>query len=71
MRFLDKHYGIRRDGNTLMIGRNPITAHEKGTRFKGTMGLWEILTRQNVNSDVITKRDLNVYKSILVLTNTR
>ena len=30
VRFLDKQYGIRRAGNTLMIGGVPITAHEKG-----------------------------------------
>ena len=75
MRFLDKQYGIRRDGNTLMIGSAAVTADEKGditigvTRFKGTRGISEILTRKNVNSDVIKKSDLNAYKRILVLTN--
>ena len=73
--FLDEQYGIRRVGNTLMIGGTPITAHEKGnlsvggTRFKGTRFLWELLTRKNFNSDVITKSDLNAYIRILVLTN--
>ena len=73
--FLDEQYGIRGDGNTLMIGSVPVTTHPKGdisirgTRFKGTRGLCEFLTRKNVNSDVITKSDLNVYKCILVLTN--
>ena len=38
-------------------------------RFKGTTGLWELLTRKNVNSNVITKSDLNAYKRILVRTN--
>ena len=38
-------------------------------RFKGTRGLWELLTRKNVNSDVITKSDLNAYKRIVVWTN--
>ena len=33
------------------------------------MGLWELLTRKNVNSDVITKSDLKEYKCILELTN--
>ena len=75
MRFLDELYGIRRDGNTLMIRSAAVTADEKGdiftggTRFKGRRGLLELLTRKNVNSDMITKSDLNAYKRILVLTN--
>ena len=75
VRFLDEQYGIRRVGSTLMIGDAPITVHAKGdltiggTRYKGTRGLWELLTRKNVNNDVITKSDLNTYKRILVRTN--
>ena len=41
----------------------------RGARFKGTRGLFELLIRKNVNSDVITKSNLNAYKSILVWTN--
>ena len=41
----------------------------RGTRFKGTRGLWELLTRKNVNIDVITKSDLKAFKRILELTN--
>ena len=65
VRFLDEQYGIRRVGSTLMIGATPITVHAEGdltiggTRYKGTRGLWELLTRKNVNNDVITKSDLN------------
>ena len=75
MCFIDKQYGIRRVDDTLMIGDVPITVHAKGDlsiggkRFKGTRGLWELLTRKNVNSEVITKSDLTAYKRILVLTN--
>ena len=53
MRFLDEQCGIRRDGNTLMIGNSDITADEKGDitiggkRFRGTRGLWELLSRRN------------------------
>ena len=52
MRFLDERYGIRRDGNTLMIGSSEVVADEKGDstigekRFRGTKGLWELLTRK-------------------------
>ena len=73
--FLDEQYGNRQDGNTLIIGSAAVTADEKGditiwgTRFKGTRGLWELLARRDVNSDVITKSDLFAYKRVLVLTN--
>ena len=76
MRFLDEQYGIRRDGNTLMIGSAAVIAGEKvditigGTRLGGTRGLWELLTRKNVNSDVITNSDLkhiNAFRSTLTL----
>ncbi len=75
MRFLDEQYGIRRDGNNLMIGNSDVIADEKGDitiaekRFRGTKGLWELLTRKNVNSDVITNSDSKAYKRILELTN--
>ena len=58
-----------------MTGSAAVPADEKGdisiggTHFKGTRGLWELLTRKKVNSDVIKKGDLNAYKRILVLTN--
>ena len=75
VRFLDEHYGIRRVGDILMIGDAPFTVHGKGglsigvTRFKGTRGLWELLTCKIVNSNVIMKSDPNAYKRILVRTN--
>ena len=75
VRFLDEQYGIRPGGNTLMIGSSPVTTHPNGhisiwvTLFKGTSRLWELVTRKNVNSDLITNSDLNAYKRILVLTN--
>ena len=75
VRFLDEQYGIRRDCNTLMVGNVPVTTNPKGdisivwSRFKGTRGLGELFKRKNVNSNVITKSDLNACKHILVLTN--
>ena len=53
LRFLDEQYGIRRDGNSLKIGSAAVTADGncyisiEGTRFKGTSGLWELLTLKN------------------------
>ena len=58
-----------------MFGTAAVSADEKGdisiggTRFKGTSGLWDLFTRKNVNSDVITKSDLNSSKRIPLLTN--
>jgi len=41
----------------------------KGTVFRGTDGLWEILKRKNVNKHLTVKEDLNSYKQILIMTN--
>ena len=52
MRFLDEQYGIKREGNNLMIGSAAVIADKKGditiggTRSRGTRGLWELLTRK-------------------------
>jgi hypothetical protein len=74
-KFLDKQYGIRREGNVFMIGDSTVTVDEdsnisiKGREFKGTPGLWELLTRKNVNVKNVTTDDLKKYKSILQMTN--
>jgi hypothetical protein len=41
----------------------------KGRRFKGTRGLWELLSRKNVKRETITAADLKTYKKILTMTN--
>jgi hypothetical protein len=41
----------------------------KGRHFEGRQGLWELLTRNSVDSKIITESDLKTYKSILKLTN--
>jgi len=41
----------------------------KGQEFRGTKGLWEVVTRKNVNRKPITTDGLKKYKKILVLTN--
>jgi len=41
----------------------------KGQEFRGTKGLLELSTRNNVNRKFITTDDLKKYKKILVLTN--
>ena len=75
MRYLDEQYGIRRYGSTLMIGNSDVITDEKGditirgNRFRGTKGLWGLLSRKNVNRDVIMNSDLKPYKHILLMTN--
>jgi len=41
----------------------------KGKEFRGTAGLWELLTRRTVNRRKITTDDQKIYKKILELTN--
>jgi hypothetical protein len=44
-----------------------ITIKENG--FRGSEGLWKLLTRKNVNKEHVTSDDLRKYKKILLLTN--
>ena len=74
-RFLDSVFGIRREDDSFMIGDLPISVDDesnvviRGETFRGTKGLWELLTKKRVNESLITKADLNTYKRILILTN--
>ena len=73
--FLDTQYGIRKEGDVFMIGDSSLTVDSesdimiKGKDFRGTRGLWELMTRRNVQWDKITTDDLKAYKKILLLTN--
>ena len=63
-RFLYTHYGVRKDGDMYMIGDSPIAVDTDGDItikervFKGSKGLWELLTLKKVNMEFITKDDL-------------
>jgi len=67
--FLGTQYGIRKDGEQL-IGNSLVFIHPdenitiKGTAFRDTEGLWELLTRKNVNKQLIGKEDLRTYENI-------
>ena len=56
-RFLDTQYGVRKEGNMFMIGDSPVVVDTSGDitikdrLFKGTKGLWELMTRKNVNTE--------------------
>jgi len=74
-RFLDTQYGVRKEGNMFMIGDSLVLVDTSGgitmkdRVFKGSKGLWELLTRKNVKTEVVTKDDLKTYKKILTMTN--
>jgi hypothetical protein len=76
-RFLDKVFGIRREetDGTFMIGNSSVTLDDRGNiiiqgkQYRGTPGLWELLTRKNVKHSIITTQDLKTYKRILELTS--
>jgi hypothetical protein len=60
-RFLDKLYGIRKEADgTFMIGNAPLSVDREsnitiyGKEYTGTRGLWELLTRKNVNKEIVT-----------------
>jgi len=65
---------MRRDGEQLIIRDSPVfIGHDanlniNGTAFRGTEGLWELLTHNNVNTQLVGKEDLKTYKK-LILTN--
>jgi len=58
-----------------MIGDSPVLVDTTGDItikdrvFKGSNGLWVLLTRKNVSTEVITKDDLKSYKKVLTMSN--
>jgi len=62
-RYLDTLYGVLKEGDIFMIGESPIVVDTDGeTTFKervlkGSKGLWELLTRTKVNTEIITQDD--------------
>ena len=73
--FLDKQYSIHDKGEKLIIGDSPVFIDTddmvtiKGKAFRGTEGLWEILTRKSPNTQLVGKEDLRKCKKILILIN--
>jgi hypothetical protein len=72
---LVKEYGLRNDGDKYRIGNSTVTIdadsniYIKDKHFKGTEGLWDLLTRKKPNLKNVTTRDYRKYKSILQMTN--
>jgi hypothetical protein len=67
--FRDTLYGIRKEGDTLMIGNSEVDFDEpgviavKGKRFKLTKKLWDLLTLNDVNTCTISPNDMRRYKT--------
>ena len=65
-RCLNTQYGIHRDGEQLMSGETPVILDTdghvtiKGISFERMEGLWEILTRNKVKTQLIGKEDLKL-----------
>ena len=71
--FRDKTFGVRKEGGRHFIGSqhviiqdNDIILTEGGERFKGTPGLWELITSKNPKN--FTEKDYGEYKGIMLLT---
>jgi hypothetical protein len=65
---------MRKDKNgTFKVGNPSVQIDDNSDihigkkRFVGTKGLYELLTRKNVNLDAVTTHDLRKYKQILEL----
>jgi len=73
--FVETQYGVRKDGDMFMMADSSILVNAGGDitvkerEFNLLKGLWELLTRKKVNTDFITKDDLNMYKEILTMNN--
>ena len=72
---LDAEYGLRKVGDEFFIGNSDVTVDKysdfyiRNKHFKGTRGLWELLTRKKVDTKIVTDSDLRQYKRILTLTS--
>jgi hypothetical protein len=75
-RSVDRVYGIRReaDGN-FVIGDSRVSVDEagdvtvRGATYGGTAGLWELLTKTDVDRALVTPDDMMSYKLILESTS--
>ena len=73
---VDKDYCMRRDADgTFRIGNSSIQIDRNsnmivhGIPYKGTKGLFELLTRKKVDRSFTTARDMNSYRAILEATH--
>ena len=69
---VDKDYGMRRDtdgkfriGNALVTIDQDSNVIIQGVPYRGTKGLFELLTCKKVDMSVVTNRDMKSYRAIL------
>jgi len=73
--FFDTQYGIYKDGDIFKIRDAAVVVDTDGDikfkekEFRGSVSLWELLTRKKVNRQHVTSDDLRTYKKILLMTN--
>ena len=72
-RDMDKDFGIRKDADgTFRIGDSIVdldpdsNVYVQGKMYKGTKGLFELLTRKKLNHSLVTTDDLKNYKPTLI-----
>jgi hypothetical protein len=71
----DTKYGLRKKGDRFFMGKSDVTVdtnsdlYIKGKHFKGTRGLWKLLTPKRVDNQLVSEDDLKQYKAILDLTS--
>jgi hypothetical protein len=72
----DREYGLRRDSDRqFRVGNLKIEIDTYSNifiankRFKGTKGLFEVLTRNKIRRSEISSHDLKTYKQILEMTS--
>lgn len=71
---IDKIFGVREEGNSLMIGDSIIVfdgdkVSAKGKTYQKTKGLMELLFKKQPSSSLISKQDLKSYIQIIEDTN--
>ena len=73
---VDRDYGMRRDtdgkfriGNSLVTIDQDSNVNIQGVPYRGTKGLFELLTRKKVDMSVVTPRDMKSYRAILEATH--
>jgi hypothetical protein len=67
-RSIDTVYGIKREASGIfMLGDLPLSVDENGdvtvlgVMYKGTEGLWERLTKTNIDRSFVTPEDMMLY----------
>jgi hypothetical protein len=71
---LDKSYGLRHSGNRWYLGDSVVNVNDrdiiiKGTTYKGSPGLYELLFLKNPDDTIYNESDLETYRQMLLATH--